>query len=348
MGDAPDPSQIQQQTISTANALGGKQTQANIGAQRGSMVNQSNPYGNLTWSQIGTGPNGVPIYGANVDPSAAAAPTWANMFAGQALAGGQANALLGNADYGNNDPTSTIGNMTSGLTGSLLSNELNYLNPFFSTERSQLDTQLRNQGLLPGQPAYDNAMRGMDTNHGLTVSQAIGQFEPQAFSQASSLYTMPLTMGQQLAQWGMPTDPTKSLVQAPQLQPADYIGAGAVGAKTASDAYNAQMQQYSGLLSGVSNLGGAGISAYGMMNAAPLISFSDERVKENKEEVGSLYDGTPVYTYNYLGDKEPRMGVMAQDVEKRRPDAVGEFGGIKTVDYNKATARSRAMKALLG
>jgi hypothetical protein len=34
---------------------------------------------------------------------------------------------------------------------------------------------------------------------------------------------------------------------------------------------------------------------------------------------------------------------MAQDVEKVRPEAVAEFNGIKMVDYDKATERSRAM-----
>src|SRR5882757_8984018 len=103
---------------------------------------------------------------------------------------------------------------------------------------------------------------------------------------------MPLTMGQQLAQWGAPQDPTKSLVQGPQMQPADYISGSAVGAKLGTDQYKAQMDQYSGLLKGLGNVAGGAADAAFM--------FSDENVKENKDEVGSLYDGTPVYSYNYI------------------------------------------------
>lgn len=349
----PDPSQIAGQAVSTGKTIGNEQTQANQGAQRGSMVDQSNPWGGVTWMQTGTGPNGVPIYGANVDPSSAAAPSWANMFAGKALAGGQANQLLQGADYGNNDPTSTIGNMTSGLTGQMMNSWLGSQMPFFNMSRDRLDTQLKNQGFTPGQPgqegsAYNNAMMGLDRDQGLAVAQAASQFQPQAFGEAAGLYQMPLTMGSQLSQWGLPQDPTKSFVQAPGLQPADYTSASAIGEKASADAFNAQTAQYGGLLSGLSNIGGAGIGAYGMMNAAPLVMTSDERVKENKDEVGSLHDGTPVYSYNYIGDKTPRIGLMAQDVEKTRPDAVHNIGGIKAVDYDKATARSRAMKALLG
>src|SRR5262249_14102422 len=80
-------------------------------------------------------------------------------------------------------------------------------------------------------------------------------------------------------------------------------------------------------------LGGA-LAAAG---TAGKFMASDARVKANKERVGALNDGTPVYSFNYLGDPATRIGVMAQDVEKRRPDAVREINGIKAVDYDKAT-----------
>lgn len=340
----PDPSQISAQAISTGKTIGKEQTAANQAAQRGSMVNQSNPWGGVSWMQTGTGPNGVPIYGANVDPSGAAAPSWANMFAGKALAGGQANQMLQNADYAHNDPMSTIGNMSSGLAGQRMNSWLGSQMPFFNQSRDRLDTQLKNQGFTPGQPgqegsAYNNSMMGLDRDQGLAVGQAASQFANDAWNQGAQAYQMPLTMGEQLSQWGAPQDPTKSFVQAPGLQPADYTSASAIGAKTAGDVFNAQSSQYGGMLSGLSQGAGAGLS---------LAMLSDERVKENKDEVGSLHDGTPVYSYNYIGDPMPRIGLMAQDVEKTRPDAVHDIGGIKAVDYDKATARSRAMKALLG
>lgn len=67
--------------------------------------------------------------------------------------------------------------------------------------------------------------------------------------------------------------------------------------------------------------------------------FSDERLKEDIEPVGELYDGTGVYRYRYLWDDPDmrRIGVMAQEVEQTRPDAVREIGGYKAVDYGDAT-----------
>lgn len=75
----------------------------------------------------------------------------------------------------------------------------------------------------------------------------------------------------------------------------------------------------------------------GLNVASKIFSlFSDERLKENIEEVGMTKGGLPVYTYNYKGDPTPQMGVMAQEVAKKQPDALGPtVGGFKTVQYGK-------------
>jgi hypothetical protein len=65
--------------------------------------------------------------------------------------------------------------------------------------------------------------------------------------------------------------------------------------------------------------------------------FSDRRLKENVKKVGETNDGQPIYRYNYKGDPRTQIGLMAQDVEKHHPEAVGLAGGYKTVDYKKAT-----------
>ena len=86
---------------------------------------------------------------------------------------------------------------------------------------------------------------------------------------------------------------------------------------------------------------GFGLAGKGLSGLSALMAFSDERIKENKERVGKLYDGTDVWSYNYIGDKTPRMGVMAQDIERRDPDAVVEINGIKAVNYKRVVDRAR-------
>jgi len=70
---------------------------------------------------------------------------------------------------------------------------------------------------------------------------------------------------------------------------------------------------------------------------SPMSFFSDERLKENIKTVGETFDGQKIYSYNYKGDPRTQIGLMAQNVEKKHPEAVGIASGYKTVNYKKAT-----------
>ena len=65
--------------------------------------------------------------------------------------------------------------------------------------------------------------------------------------------------------------------------------------------------------------------------------FSDERLKEDMEPIGKTFDGQPIYRYKMKGDPRERIGLSAQQVEKKHPEAVGLAGGYKWVDYGQAT-----------
>jgi hypothetical protein len=110
------------------------------------------------------------------------------------------------------------------------------------------------------------------------------------------------------------------------------LGAGstaATGAATAAGAAGAA----GGLGSALGSIG-SGIASIAPMFLAFL--SSDERMKHNKQKVGELNDGQPVYRYDY-GDGVTQLGLMAQDVEKHHPEAVMEHKGLKYVNYDRAT-----------
>lgn len=95
-----------------------------------------------------------------------------------------------------------------------------------------------------------------------------------------------------------------------------------------------------GQIGSAQSAGGIGAAqAYGqggqnVTNAAILAyALSDRRVKEDIKRVGKTDDGLPIYTFRYKGKPTVHMGVMAQDVEKKNPDAVKEINGIKAVNY---------------
>lgn len=85
----------------------------------------------------------------------------------------------------------------------------------------------------------------------------------------------------------------------------------------------------------------------GISAGAGLIgAFSDADLKEDIKPVGKLYDGQDVFSYRFKGDNVPQIGLLAQEVEKAVPEAVGESGGFKTVRYDLATRRAHQLGML--
>lgn len=92
-----------------------------------------------------------------------------------------------------------------------------------------------------------------------------------------------------------------------------------------------------------SQFAGAGVALVGGLGKAGMLS--DERVKEDVAPIGTSFDGQPIYRFRYAGDPKTQIGLIAQDVEKTHPEAVGHGpGGLKMVDYDVAT-RDAVMSA---
>ena len=78
----------------------------------------------------------------------------------------------------------------------------------------------------------------------------------------------------------------------------------------------------------------------GVKTAAQVgAAFSDRRLKTDVARVGEASDGLGIYTYRYTFGGPSQMGVMADEVAKLRPEALGPVvEGYATVDYSKLGA----------
>lgn len=107
------------------------------------------------------------------------------------------------------------------------------------------------------------------------------------------------------------------------------------------------VDQFSKIAGGIGSLMGAStVGANGAKSGSGLLgllNWSDRELKEEISQVGTLFDGTPVYGYRYKGAPAYHIGLMAQDVERIAPHAVIEIGGFRAVDYRAATEVSRRM-----
>ena len=109
------------------------------------------------------------------------------------------------------------------------------------------------------------------------------------------------------------------------------------GAMAPQQALQNYMAMISGNYGGQSTATPSPLSQMGQMASLVMGLRSDIRVKENIVPEATHWKGFNVYTFNYIpsyGDPVPRRrGVMAQEVERTRPDAVVEIDGIKHVAY---------------
>lgn len=247
--------------------LATQQTAANLDAaaaqQRASLIDQTNPYSSIKYTQTGTGPGGLPTYRSNVKFSPEQQLLLNQLINTQTTAGGAANPLLQSGNYGQAPDLST--GVNSRVT-QRLGQQQAFFQPVFDTQFENLDTQMRNQGLLPGMPGYDRAIRELRDTQNRAVSSHISEFQPQAFQQSLTEYQLPALMAQQLAGFGAPANISEGQfapgsLPGSNLQPANVIGAGLGAYQNQLSAYDRQKDQYDQMIRSAMDLGGSIIAA---------------------------------------------------------------------------------------
>jgi len=181
---------------------------------------------------------------------------------------------------GNVSATPTQQDMQGDLTSdenSLYQQQTQYLDPQFSQEQQQLQSQLANQGIPMGSAAYNTAMQ----NYNLQKQQAYSNAQNQAISggaqyqstlsntalqnqaQQAQLYTQqyqePLNIYSSLISGTSPTMPQFSALNQSAAAPTNTIAAQQLATQAQLNAYNAQTGSSNSMLSGLFGLGGAGL-----------------------------------------------------------------------------------------
>lgn len=187
-----------------------------------------------------------------------------------------------------------------------------------------LRTRLVNSGIRPGTAAYDREMTRQTQGNTDQLNQLALQGRSQAFGEAVQTRNQPINELSAFLSGSQVSAPNTGFSATPQASVGgvDYIG-------LVNQQFQARAGAQSAMLGGLFGLAGAGLQA---------AKFSDARVKREIKRVGVLDNGLPVYSYRYAWGGPVEIGVMAQDVERFRPEAVTTIGGIKAVDYARAAA----------
>lgn len=228
---------------------------------------------------------------------------------------------------GGPDLSSTIGGAEQAAFGQ----QMNFLAPQEAAQTKAQDAQLAAEGVLPGSEAYDTAKTLLSGEQARENTQVANQAVTTGLSELPMLYGLGTTSLQnQLNERG------GIINEFNALNP----GTGSPVSVSPTDITGPFASQYQGQLAGY-NANTAAANANTEAGAGLLSSYlmylalaSDRRVKDDIKKVGKLDSGENVYTFRYKnGDPRTHMGVMAQEIEESKPDAVFNLGGTKFVNY---------------
>jgi hypothetical protein len=299
-------------------------------------VNQVTPQGNLTYNQTGSKSIYDPSTGQTYD-----VPTYT---ATQTLSP-QEQAIFDQGEAAKGNLATTANNASSFLKDYLgKPADLNTMNqatadnifrlgsarldPMWKANQDAFDAKMAAQGVAPGSQAYDNAYRDFNAAKNDAYNSLALSGQNQAFSEAQASRNQPINEITALLSGSQVSQPNYAQTNMPTIPTTDYAGIVNNNFNQQMGIYNSQMQQSNALMGGMFSLASAPL--YGMR-------FSDERLKEDVEKVGKV-NGQNIYKFRYKSGGPMQLGVLAQEVEKKQPDAVktDPVSGYKMVDYGKA------------
>jgi len=254
-------------------------------------TNQVTPYGNLTYSQIGTWSDGTPRFQATttLDPTQQSILNQQNALdLGTSTLGNQ---QLGRIQANLSTPFSYAGlpaapQADSGarqqVIDALMSQAHSRLDPQFKQQEDALKTDLANRGIAMDSTAYSRAMDDFNRNKTDAYQTADNQAVAAGGSEQSRLFDI----GQQARQQGIQEYTTQrnaplneasalmsgtqiqnpNFVNSPQtsVQPTDVIGATNMATNVALQNNQNRTNQLSSIYGALGGLGGAGL--YGYLN----------------------------------------------------------------------------------
>lgn len=203
----------------------------------------------------------------------------------------------------------------------------NTLDPRFERQRSDLETRLSNQGIKMGSAAHTRALDELGQTQNAAYTDLALSGRGQAFSELQAQRNQPINEISALLSGSQVSMPNFG-VNTPQGAATTDV-AGIINNNYAQQlgAWQQDSASRGGALGGLFQLGGT-------LGGAAIMS--DERTKTDIKKVGKTDDGQNIYSYRYKMGGPIQMGLMAQEVEKKKPEAVQDVGGIKLVEYGKA------------
>lgn len=213
------------------------------------------------------------------------------------------------------------------------------------TDRANFGNQAQGQVFqqLMARAGLGNQARQQMHQNEVGATQANNQAEVQRFNadmarEAAQTAGRNSALSERFNVRNQPINEITALMSGAQVRSPDFVNPNAAQiantdvAGITMGAHNARMQNYQARMSNWNSIFG------GLAGLGGAYLMSDRRVKTDVKKLGKTSDGLNIYKYRYKGTDQPQIGLMAQEVEKKKPDAVIEVNGLKMVNYDRALA----------
>lgn len=245
--DAPDYMALADRSAASALELAKYNTLAN-------RVNQTNPYGSVK-------------YGQNPDGSwnqiSTLSPQQQDIFNRQQ---GAVQGAYGNANGILSNPTINMSALPQAPINAGMTAQnaiMSRLEPQIERQRSQVQTQLQNQGFNPSSEGYHNAMTDQNQRENDLLNQAAltginadMEARKQGLGEQQVAINTPINAINAIRGGQQTGLPNAGIAQQGLTQPADYLGAAQNSYEAAMNKYNVKQQQNQNMWNGVGDMFG--------------------------------------------------------------------------------------------
>lgn len=177
--------------------------------------------------------------------------------------------------------------------------------------------------------AANNALKDQTYNAQQAQLAAQNAARAQYLNEMYAQRNQPINEISSLLSGAQVSSPNFVPTQGQRIEPADYAGLVQNNYRGQLEAYKARMDAGNGILKNFLDF---------------LPKPSDRRLKKDIKKIGK-FEGHSIYEYRYKGEPQrgaKQIGVMAQEVEKTRPEVVSrDPDGMRRVDYGRLFSAGR-------
>lgn len=307
------------------------QTGTNIGTAIANTImgNQAvtTPYGSVNYDQTGSQKWTDPYTGVEYDiPQYSATTTVAPELQAALDAGMRSKSSMANLAA---DRTGALGDIlgrsmdTSALSDMLFKQATQRVTPIMAQREEDLRGRLAAEGAAEGSERWNREMQSFGQQQNDAYNSYDVAARGQAFNEMTGTRTQALNEILGLMGGGAVEAPNIPINQPTAFAPTDVSG-------IINNEYNQRAQNWQAQQNSNNQMMGG---LFGLLGSV----LSDCRLKKNIDQIGT-YGPVPAYLFHYIWDADDaprRAGVMAQEVQAVRPDAVHNVGGFLAVDYQK-------------